>query len=138
MYKNFSQLTIGTTYYQWRSYVGFVEFEIINKDDEVFCAKSISNIGYDVEISKKLFDKMIAVGYHFYESLEEAKLAKAQEDKKRKTKYIKQFSDNKELFVKEMILKAYQKEMNGEYGDYIEAKAIEELASIHYPELKFF
>ena len=136
MFNQFEELRVGTKFYQWRTYSGFVEFEVKSKHDHGLFIRSVSSIGYDFNLNEEAFTKSIEAGRIFYKNLESAQNSKNEQDAKRQREYVDRFRDDKAAFTEELLQRAYAKEIDGEYGDDVVAKAIRELGEIHFPRFE--
>ena len=137
MYKDFKELKVGSVFYQWRTYTGLVKFEVTGRKGDKLLVKSISTSGYNFELDKKVFNSFHGLDKkrYFYKKYEGAIDDKNKRDAARQKEYVDQFKNDKEAFFVELLKKSYHKEMDGEYGDCVEAMAIKELAEHYYPEM---
>lgn len=135
MYKNFNELKVGSIFYQWRTYVGFVEFEVVEKVHYELVIESKSMTGYDFRLTEEAFNQFIEKDrrFYFFKTYDGAMNDKNKRDAARQKEYVEQFKNDKEAFFVELLKKAFLKEIDGEYGDYVEAMAIKELAEHYYP-----
>lgn len=133
--KTIEQLTVGSTFFQERTYVGFVEFRVAINDGVIVKAESVSTTGYNFSFDQQVVDTCNNTGKFMYQTLEDA----IADDKRIQAERIKDlvntYKGNRDDFLGFVIKRAYQSSIDPEYGDDTEGEAIKQLAAIHLPGL---
>lgn len=89
-----------------------------------------------MELSREHFNEYLAVKKHFYTSREEAIKCETEKDNARTAQYVKNYSNDIDQFIAEMIKITYISKQDAEYGDYPHAVAIKEVAAKHFPNVQ--
>lgn len=126
-------LEVGSIVYSFKPYREEpVSMEVLNIDHDALSVelKSVSVHGYHYWITEESFVYHQEKGpraQHYYTE-QSAIQALEDYDTARKEKFVNYYKNNPEDFIKEMVIKAYESESDAEYGDYVIAKAIEDVA----------
>src|SRR5699024_932838 len=126
-------LEVGSIVYSFKPYREEpVSMEVLNIDHDALSVelKSVSVHGYHYWITEETFNHIQKRGprsQHYYPE-QSAVDALDKYDSDRKEKFVNYYKNNPENFIKEMVRKAYESESDAEYGDYVIAKAIEDVA----------
>src|SRR5690625_2190696 len=133
-FKEWSQpLEVGSHVYTFKPYrdsVVIMEVLSISPDASTVELKSVNTHGYHYWLTEdkfKIIQKKGSRSQHYY-TAKEAVEAVESYNTARKEKFINYYKNNPEGFIKEMVRKAYVSEADPEYGDYVIAKAIEDVA----------
>ena len=127
-------LEVGSIVYSFKPYRDEpVSLEVLNIDHDALSVEleSVSVHGYHYWLSEDNFKTIQKLGYprsqHYYTE-QSAIDALDKYDSDRKEKFVNYYKNNPENFIKEMVIKAYEKESDAEYGDYVIANAIQDVA----------
>lgn len=127
-------LEVGSVVYKHKPYRDKpISMEVIDIDPDTSTVelKSINAPGYHYWLSEETFDHNIQElgprSQHYYTE-QSAIEALEDYDAVRKEKFVNYYKNNPENFIKEMVIKAYESESDGEYGDYVIANAIRDVA----------
>ena len=133
--KTIEQLTVGSTFFQERTYVGFVEFRVAINDGVIVKAESVSTTGYNFSFDQQVIDEYHSNGKFTYKTLEDAIADNNRIQEERIQGFLNKYKDDLEGFLGFVIKRAYQSSIDPEYGDDTEGEAIKQLAAIHLPGL---
>lgn len=126
-------LEVGSVVYTFKPYRDnpiIMEVLSFNPDASAVELRSINAHNYHYWITEETFNHIQKRGprsQHYY--TEQSAVDSVNDyDSNRKEKFVNYYKNNPENFIKEMVRKAYESESDAEYGDYVIANAIQDVA----------
>lgn len=135
MYKNIQDFQVGSLFVQERPFSSMVVFVVDRIENGRVSAKSKSISGFDFAFDQGYMDKCHARKKYFFTSLDAAIDHKRAAESKRMADLVEQYATDPEAFVAMVIKRAYEADLDPEYGDYVQAKSVKQLAAIHFPKV---